>query len=98
GQVLGVCLDDNDAAEFASGSISGAALTKIETHLASCRDCRALVAALAPAAGEADSDIVTAPQPARLPRGKRRRDVALEATLPRSTGDPEISVGDTIAR
>ncbi|HTJ45089.1 MAG TPA: protein kinase [Kofleriaceae bacterium] len=92
------CLDDNDAAEFASGALSGAAATRVETHLASCRDCRALVAALAPQDGEADSDVVTAPRPARLPRGKRRRDVGLEATIPRSANEPEIMVGDTIGR
>ncbi len=41
------CLDDNAASEFVSGSLAGAALTKVEGHLAGCRDCRALVAALA---------------------------------------------------
>ncbi|MDB4958707.1 MAG: serine/threonine protein kinase [Myxococcales bacterium] len=42
-----ICLDDNDASEFVSGSLVGSALTKVESHLASCRDCRDLVAALA---------------------------------------------------
>jgi serine/threonine protein kinase len=42
-----VCLDDNDATEFVSGSLVGSALTKVESHLASCRDCRDLVATLA---------------------------------------------------
>jgi len=92
------CLDDNDAAEFASGSLKGTAATRVERHLAGCRDCRALVAALAPAAGEADSDIATAPRPARLPRGKRRHNVALDSTLPRSAREPDVAVGDTIGR
>jgi serine/threonine protein kinase len=96
--VTGACLDDNDAAEFASGAMSGAAVTKVEKHLAGCRDCRALVAALAPTDGDADSDVVTAPRPARLPRGKKKRDVGLEPTLPRSPLEPEITVGDTIDR
>src|SRR5579862_1062968 len=80
--------------------MSGAAVTKVEKHLAGCRDCRALVAALAPADGEADSDVVTAPRPARLPRGKKKRDVGLEPTLPRTRAptEPEITVGDTIDR
>src|SRR5262249_15618597 len=52
------CLDDNVASEFASGAMAGAALTRVESHLASCRDCRALVAALA-VGNEVDSDVVT---------------------------------------
>ena len=47
------CLDDNVASEFVSGSLVGTALTRVEAHLASCRDCRALVAALA---GSDDGD------------------------------------------
>jgi eukaryotic-like serine/threonine-protein kinase len=92
------CLDDNDAAEFASGSLRGTAATRVERHLAGCRDCRALVAALAPAAGEADSDIATLPRPARLPRGKRRRDVGLDVTVPRDPHEPEVAIGDTVGR
>ncbi|MEZ4365689.1 MAG: protein kinase [Kofleriaceae bacterium] len=57
-----VCLDDNVAAEFVSGSLTGAAQTKVESHLAGCRDCRALVAALAADDG-GDSDLATAPRP-----------------------------------
>src|SRR5438105_3789082 len=41
------CLDDNAASEFATGALAGTALAKVEGHLASCRDCRELVAALA---------------------------------------------------
>jgi serine/threonine protein kinase len=53
-------LDDNAASEFVSGSLSASAQSKIEAHLASCRDCRALVAALAMDAG-ADSNAATVP-------------------------------------
>ncbi len=41
------CLDDNVASEFVSGSLPKASIARVETHLASCRDCRTLVAALA---------------------------------------------------
>ena len=41
------CLDDNVASEFVSGSMPVTTQTKVESHLAGCRDCRALVAALA---------------------------------------------------
>ncbi|HEX8107834.1 MAG TPA: protein kinase, partial [Kofleriaceae bacterium] len=51
-------LDDNAASEFVSGTLSPSALSKIEGHLASCRECRALVAALA-ADPVADSAAVT---------------------------------------
>ncbi|HEY5927791.1 MAG TPA: serine/threonine-protein kinase, partial [Kofleriaceae bacterium] len=51
------CLDDNAASEFVSGSLAQSAITKVELHLASCRDCRALVAALA--GDEADSNVIT---------------------------------------
>jgi serine/threonine protein kinase len=40
-------LDDNAASEFVSGALSPLALRRVEGHLASCRECRALVAALA---------------------------------------------------
>ena len=48
------CLDDNVAVDFATGSLSGAQSAVVERHLASCRDCRTLVATLAPAPGERD--------------------------------------------
>ena len=51
-------LDDNAASEFVSGTLSPSALSKVEGHLASCRECRALVAALA-ADPVADSAAVT---------------------------------------
>src|SRR5258706_3726487 len=68
------CLDDNAASEFVSGAISGAKVTKVEAHLASCRECRALVAALA-GTGDVDSQAETHPtervtesQAGKLPR------------------------------
>src|SRR6187551_1625585 len=51
------CLDDNAASEFVSGSLAAAAISRVETHLAGCRDCRQLVAALA--GDEADSNALT---------------------------------------
>ena len=45
------CLDDNLASEFVSGSMPEIAQTKVERHLAGCRDCRQLVAALQAADG-----------------------------------------------
>ncbi len=41
------CLDDNVASEFVSGALPPGSLTRVEQHLAKCRDCRGLVAALA---------------------------------------------------
>jgi serine/threonine protein kinase len=51
-------LDDNAASEFVSGTLSPSALGRVEGHLASCRDCRALVAALAAGSGD-DSNAAT---------------------------------------
>jgi serine/threonine protein kinase len=45
-------LDDNAASEFVSGTLPPSALRRVEGHLATCRECRALVAALAVDAGE----------------------------------------------
>jgi serine/threonine protein kinase len=68
------CLDDNAASEFVSGAIAGSKATKVEQHLASCRDCRALVAALA-GTGDVDTQAethqherVTESQAGKLPR------------------------------
>jgi serine/threonine protein kinase len=52
------CLDDNAAAEFVSGALAGKAISKVEAHLAGCRECRALVAALA-GTGDVDSQAET---------------------------------------
>ena len=53
-------LDDNVASEFVSGALAQTALTKVEGHLAKCRDCRTLVAALAGDAAN-DSNVATIP-------------------------------------
>ncbi|MFN0252042.1 MAG: protein kinase domain-containing protein [Kofleriaceae bacterium] len=54
------CLDDNVVSEFVSGSLAATVLAKVETHLAGCRDCRTLVAAMA-ADAAADSNVATVP-------------------------------------
>jgi serine/threonine protein kinase len=51
-------LDDNAASEFVSGALPPSAVARVERHLASCRECRALVAALAADPGS-DSVAVT---------------------------------------
>src|SRR5262249_14634756 len=67
-------LDDNAASEFVSGTLSPSALGRVEGHLACCRECRALVAALAVNAGDDSSaatfrhERVSASQAAELPR------------------------------
>src|SRR5689334_11254333 len=106
------CLDDNEASEFASGSLGAAATTRIEKHLAGCRDCRSLVAALAPDLedADADSDVVTSPR--RVAKGKRglkgrAHDIAMAPTeeprspdtpdtTPKKRRDPVVAAGDQI--
>ncbi|HEX4416801.1 MAG TPA: protein kinase, partial [Kofleriaceae bacterium] len=67
-------LDDNAASEFVSGTLAASALGKVETHLAGCRDCRALVAALAQGSGDDSSaatfryELLSASQVSDLPR------------------------------
>jgi tRNA A-37 threonylcarbamoyl transferase component Bud32 len=85
------CLDDNEASEFASGSLDPPQTVRIEMHLATCRDCRSLVAALAPSLddADADSDVVTSPR--KVARGKRgkRTDIAIAPTeRPRGPSTP----------
>ncbi|MGN6109740.1 MAG: protein kinase domain-containing protein [Kofleriaceae bacterium] len=58
-------LDDNAASEFVSGTLPESALTRVEGHLAGCRECRALVAALA--GDVADSNVATAPHERESP-------------------------------
>jgi len=48
-------LNDNAASEFVSGTLPPSALGRVEGHLAGCRECRALVAALAADAGDDSS-------------------------------------------
>jgi serine/threonine protein kinase len=78
-------LDDNAASEFVSGTLSPSALGKVEGHLAGCRECRALVAALAAGSGD-DSGAATL----------RRERVSASQTgeLPRKT----LSIGDRVGR
>ncbi len=95
------CLDDNTAVDFATGDLPRAAAAKVEAHLASCRECRTLVAALAPAPGDQDSDVVTSPR--AIARGKRHHAAALSPTEPRGSEprrplEPVVAVGDTIDR
>jgi serine/threonine protein kinase len=78
-------LDDNAASEFVSGSLTPAAQSKIEAHLASCRDCRALVAALAMDAGT-DSNAATVPHEPSSPSQAAQR--------PTRT----LTVGDRVGR
>jgi eukaryotic-like serine/threonine-protein kinase len=83
------CLDDNRAAEFATGSLSTADSASVETHLARCRDCRALVRMLAVA--PSDSQLVTQP---------REHGAASRPTVPAVAGErtTEYTVGDRIGR
>ncbi len=101
------CLDDNLAVDFAGGALSKAVTAKVEAHLAACRECRTLVAALSPEPGEQDSDVVTSPR--AIARGKRHHAAALSPTAPQgsdpSSGseprrplEPVVAVGDTIDR
>jgi serine/threonine protein kinase len=76
------CLDDNAASEFVSGSMSAAALTKVEGHLATCRDCRALVAALAPGPDDSNADT-------------HRREKVEDSTVAKR---PTLSIGDRVGR
>jgi serine/threonine protein kinase len=78
-------LDDNAASEFVSGTLPPSALGKVEGHLASCRECRALVAALAVDAGE-DSSAKTFRH--------ERLSASPGAELPRTA----LSIGDRVGR
>jgi serine/threonine protein kinase len=80
------CLDDNLASEFVSGSMAATTQTKVEKHLATCRDCRELVAALA-GPGD-DSDVAT------HPRNGRHDDL----TESQAGKLPALSIGDRVGR
>ncbi len=102
------CLDDNLAVGFTGGNLPRALEARVEAHLASCRDCRALVAALAPSAQDGDdSDIVTAPRHFAHGKKKHGANAAVTAALsptapqgsePRRPLEPVVAVGDTISR
>jgi len=77
------CLDDNAASEFASGALAASAVSKVEAHLASCRDCRALVAALA--GDEADSNVIT----------HKHEKVSEDSQVAKR---PVLSIGDRVGR
>ena len=79
------CLDDNVASEFVSGTMAASAITKVEHHLASCRDCRALVAALA-GADDIDSN-------ARTHRHEKE-----ELTESQAGKLPVLAIGDRVGR
>jgi predicted Ser/Thr protein kinase len=76
------CLDDNAASEFVSGSLAASAIHVVESHLAGCRDCRALVAALA--GDEADSNAAT-----------RQHEKIEDSQVVKR---PVLSVGDRVGR
>jgi serine/threonine protein kinase len=77
------CLDDNAASEFVSGALAASAVSRVETHLASCRECRALVAALA--GDEADSNALT----------HRHERVSEDSQVAKR---PVLSIGDRVGR
>jgi serine/threonine protein kinase len=79
------CLDDNAASEFVSGALSGGASTKVEAHLAGCRECRSLVAMLA--GTEEDSQAAT-----RKHEKLRPEDISQVAKR------PQLSIGDRVGR
>jgi len=78
-------LDDNIAIEFVSGTLPKSSITKVEGHLARCRDCRTLVAALA-ADGGNDSNAETVPHEKLSP--------SQVTALPKR----KLTVGDKVGR
>ncbi|MFT3697273.1 MAG: protein kinase [Kofleriaceae bacterium] len=79
------CLDDNVASEFVSGTMPTTAVTKVEAHLATCRDCRELVAALA-GADDMDSNAAT---------HRHEREVLTESQAGKL---PVLAIGDRVGR
>jgi len=77
------CLDDNAASEFVSGSLAAAAISRVESHLAGCRDCRALVAALA--GGDDDSNAAT----------RKHEKISEDSAVSKR---PVLSIGDRVGR
>jgi serine/threonine protein kinase len=78
-------LDDNVAAEFVSGALAKSTITKVEGHLAKCRDCRTLVAALA-ADSANDSNAATVPHEKLSPSQVAQRPVRT------------LTIGDKVGR
>ena len=96
------CLSDNDATEFLAGALPAAGLLRVEKHLASCKDCRTLIAAVG-ASGDAgdgrDSDIATAPRPIRVPAAPRLpMDVGNDPTVAATVSLPRKNIGDRVWR
>ena len=96
------CLSDNDATEFLAGALPAAGLQRVEQHLASCKDCRTLIAAVG-ASGDAgdgrDSDIATAPRPMRVPAAPRLpMDVGNDPTVAATVSLPRKNIGDRVGR
>ena len=95
------CLDDNLAAEFASGTLPKSQRQRVESHLAGCRDCRHLIATLAASGEDAvgnvsglrDSDVITSPRHHHVASV-----IGAPADSPPDPRDPQISVGDRIGR
>jgi serine/threonine protein kinase len=79
-------LDDNVASEFVSGAMPPSAISKVESHLATCRDCRELVAALA-GADDMDSNAAT-----------HRHEKLPELTESQVGKLPVLSIGDRVGR
>ena len=78
------CLDDNAASEFVSGGLAASRRSaRVEQHLAGCRDCRALVAALA-------GDEATAT--------RRRASTRSSVEDSQVAKRPVLSVGDRVGR
>src|SRR3569623_385870 len=77
------CLDDNAASEFVSGALSAGASSKVESHLAGCRECRALVAMLA--GTEDDSQAAT----------RKHEKVPEDSQVAKR---PPLSIGDRVGR
>jgi serine/threonine protein kinase len=104
------CLTDNDATEFLAGALSAKDLTRIESHLAACKDCRTLIAAVAPAMddGRNDSDVATAPRQVRgrstseLGKGPLPpvlpHELAVAPTEPLGAQLPRKNIGDRVGR
>jgi serine/threonine protein kinase len=82
---LGEHLDDNAASEFVSGTLPPSAVGRVEGHLAGCRECRALVAALAADPAD-DSNAATFPH--------ERLSASQAGELPRKI----LSIGDRVGR
>ncbi|MBP9087822.1 MAG: protein kinase [Kofleriaceae bacterium] len=96
------CLSDNDATEFLAGALPAAGLQRVEKHLASCKDCRTLIAAVGASGDDAtgrDSDVATAPRALRVPAApKLPMDVGNDPTVAATVSLPRKNIGDRVGR